>query len=334
MQHRPLAMPLRYLRTGYDRSSTSDRREAARRTSGPRGSGPSSAARAPPWNRPSSGARTTCWPWRESVSGWRHRGRCVDRRAEVGSAVSASRSARGERRRAPDRPPPAARPAAPGRAVRRRSPSAAVESGGQRAAAEHRRRHGSARRLARLRARPRSRAGRDPSQGWAASASPRSSRSRCWSAARARFFTDGIGPAALHRPARGVGPLSDLVARGDEGPHGELEVGVGGAAEICVRIRAVPSGTTGYENATAKTPCLTRAAESRAAAEASPTITGTIGWSPGSTSNPSPSCAPGTSGVLPEAPAQVVGALDQVERPQARADDHGGHAVREEVRAR
>ena len=36
MQHRPLAMPLRYLRTGYDRSPYERQaREAARRTSAP-----------------------------------------------------------------------------------------------------------------------------------------------------------------------------------------------------------------------------------------------------------------------------------------------------------
>ena len=58
------------------------------------------------------------------------------------------------------------------------------------------------------------------------------------------------------------------------------------AAEICVRIRAFPIGTTGYENATTYTPFASIRSATFTATDASPNITGTIGCSPGSKVNP------------------------------------------------
>lgn len=58
------------------------------------------------------------------------------------------------------------------------------------------------------------------------------------------------------------------------------------AAESCTRMRAFPRGTTGKENAVTYTPRSCISSAIRAASAASPNITGTMGCSPGSSSNP------------------------------------------------
>ena len=100
------------------------------------------------------------------------------------------------------------------------------------------------------------------------------------------------------------------------------------AADICVRIRALPSGTTGYEKLDGVHAALLQAASaSRAAPDAaSPTITGTIGWLAGQDVEAEPrSSAPGSGAVfVPQALAQLAGALDQVERRQGWRTATGG----------
>ena len=106
------------------------------------------------------------------------------------------------------------------------------------------------------------------------------------------------------------------------------------AADICVRIRAAPMGTTGYENATAKTPWPTSAVREprrllRVADHhrddrvlARQDVEAELGHPPTELAR-----------VRREALAEVVGALDQIERLEARTDDRRREAVREEVRA-
>src|SRR6185369_11324146 len=57
-------------------------------------------------------------------------------------------------------------------------------------------------------------------------------------------------------------------------------------ADIWVRMRASPLGTTGNENPTTYTPSASMRSAKRAARAASPIITGMIGCSPGSSLNP------------------------------------------------
>ena len=103
-------------------------------------------------------------------------------------------------------------------------------------------------------------------------------------------------------------------------------------AHICVRMRALPIGTTGYEKPIAYTPSSSRRSAMRTASAASPIITGMIGCSPGSSRNPAAaSCAPEPGRVRRELLARRGRGLEEVEHRERRRRDHRRDGVREEV---